>query len=129
MLIDSDDVTMDQEENTISPPDPSMIDKPVIRDYNVPSGNEEDSIVEEVPSEIIDSESDSSDSDTCIWEVIEKGTERGMPKLVNKLGYSYAVTKVRNSTRYWGCSVQNSNIISSPIFRSIQAKNAANVAH
>ena len=63
-------VTMELEEHTISPPDPSMIDEPVISDYNVPSDIEEDSIVEEVPSKISDSESD-SESDTCIWEVIQ----------------------------------------------------------
>ena len=63
-------VTMELEEHTISPPDPSMIEEPVISDYNVPSDIEEDSIVEEVPSKISDSESD-SESDTCIWEVIQ----------------------------------------------------------
>ena len=47
-----------------------MIDDPVISDYNVPSDIEEDSIVEEVPSKISDSESD-SESDMCIWEVIQ----------------------------------------------------------
>ena len=61
---------MELEEHTISPPDPSMIDEPVISDYNVPSDIEEDSIVEEVPSKISDSESD-SESDTCIWKVIQ----------------------------------------------------------
>ena len=37
------------EENTISPPDPSMIEKLVITDYNGHSDFEEDSIVKEVP--------------------------------------------------------------------------------
>ena len=61
---------MGLEEHTISPPDPSMIDEPVISDYNVPSDIEEDSIVEEVPSKISDSELD-SESNTCIWKVIQ----------------------------------------------------------
>ena len=67
----------------------------MISDYNVPSESEEDSIVDEAPSVNSDSE-----SETVEWEVIEKGTERGKPKLVNRTGYSYTISRVRNSTRY-----------------------------
>ena len=92
---------METEDDTISPPDPSLIDDPVISDYNVPSESEEDSIVDEAPSVNSDSE-----SETVEWEVIEKGTERGKSKLVNRTGYSYTISRVRNGTRYWKCSVQ-----------------------
>ena len=51
-----------------------------------------------------------SESDTDVWEVIEKGTERGNPKLVNNSGYSYVVSRVRKGTKYWRCSVRNSNM-------------------
>ena len=93
---------MEIDDNTISPPDPSLIDDPVISDYNVPSDSEEDSIVDEAPS--VNSE---TDSETVEWELIEKGTERGKPKLVNLTGYSYTISRVRKGTRYWKCSVQN----------------------
>lgn len=63
---------------------------------------EEDSIVDEAPSVNSD-----SDSETVEWEVIEKGTERGKPKLVNRTGYSYTISRARKGTRYWKCSVQN----------------------
>ena len=96
---------MEVEEATISPPDPSMIDKPVLREYNVQSDTEEDSILDDAPSENSD-----SDSDTNVWEVIEKGTERGKPKLVHSSGYSYVISRVRNDTRYWACSVRNSKV-------------------
>ena len=109
-------------EQIISPPDPSMMDESVKSDLNVPSHVEEDSIVGEVVSEDSDSESEEdsivkgmpsenndSESDTDVWEVIEKGTERGNPKLVNNSGYSYVVSRVRKGTRYWRCSVRNSN--------------------
>ena len=96
-----EDVSMETEDDTISPPDPSLIDDPVISDYNVPSESEEDSIVDEAPSVNSDSE-----SETVEWEVTEKGTERGKPKLVNRTGYSYTISRVRNGTRYWKCSVQ-----------------------
>ena len=92
-------------EQIISPPDPSMVDESVKSDFNVPSHVEEDSVVEEVPSENSDSE-----SDTDVWEVIEKGTEKGNPKLVNNNGYSYVVSRVRNGTKYWRCSMRNSNM-------------------
>ena len=82
-----------------------MIDKSVNSDFNVPSHVKEDSIVEGMPSENRDSESDSD-----IWEVIEKGSEKGKPKLVNSSGYSYVVRRVRNGTKYWRCSVRNSNM-------------------
>ena len=96
-----EDVSMETEDDTISPPDPSLIDDPVISDYNVPSESEEDSIVDETPSVNSDSE-----SETVEWEVIGKGTERGIPKHVNRTGYSYTISRVRNATRYWKCSVQ-----------------------
>ena len=92
-------------EQRISPPDPSMIEESVNSDYNVPSHVEEDSIVEEVPSENSDSE-----SDTDVWEVIEKGSQMGRPKLVRISGYSYVVSRVRNGTKYWRCLVRNSNM-------------------
>ena len=41
-----EDVSMETKDDTISPPDPSLIDDPVISDYNVPSESEEDSIVD-----------------------------------------------------------------------------------
>ena len=78
-----------------------MIDEPVITNYNVPSDIEQDSIVEEAPTVNSDSESETDD-----WEVIEKGTEKVKPKLVNKTGYSNVVSRVRNDTRYRACSVK-----------------------
>ena len=44
---------MEVEEATISPPDPSIIDEPVIRKYNVPYDIEDNSFVDGVPSEIV----------------------------------------------------------------------------
>ena len=103
----SQDETMEVDEPTISPPDPSMIEELITADYSVPSDIEEDSLVEEVPHVNSDSESDSECDD---WEVIENGTEKGKPKLVNKNGYSYVISRVRNVTRYWVCSVRNKNV-------------------
>ena len=101
----SEDDTMEIEEQTISSSDPIMIDKSVNSDYQVPSHVEEDSLAEGVPSE-----NRNSGSDSDIWEVIEKGSEMGKPKLVNNRGYSYVVNRVRNGTKYWRCSVRNSNM-------------------
>ena len=53
-----EDISMETEDDTISPPDPSLINDPVISDYNVPSESEEDSIVGETPSVNGDSESE-----------------------------------------------------------------------
>ena len=93
------------EEQSISPPDPSMFDESVNNDYNVPSHVEEDSIVDGVPSE-----NSASELDSDVWEVIEKGSQMGRQKLVNNSGYSYVVNRVRNGTKYWRCSVRNSNM-------------------
>ena len=65
---------MEENEQTISPPDPSMIDEPMMYDYTIPSDSEEDSIVEETPCVDSDLETDNE------WEVIEKGNEKGKPK-------------------------------------------------
>ena len=94
------------EDITISPPDPSLIDELSVTDYNVPSDIEEDSIVDEIPSVSDNSESDSETE----WEIIENGTEKGKPQLVNQNGYSYVISRVRNETRYWVCSVRNKNM-------------------
>ena len=102
----SEDDTMATEEQT-SPPDPSLFDESVNSDYQVPSHVEEDSVVDGVPSKNSDLE---SESNSDVWEVIEEGSEKGKPKLVNNSGYSYVVNRVRNGTKYWRCSVRNSNI-------------------
>ena len=77
-----EDFSMETDENIISPPDPSLIDDPVISDYNVPSDSEEDSIVDEAPSVNCD-----SDSETVEWEVIEEGTERGNMYFLFQISY------------------------------------------
>ena len=60
----------EENEQTISLPDPSMINEPVVNDYVIPSEREEDSLVEEPPSVESDTETDKE------WEVIENRRER-----------------------------------------------------
>ena len=41
------------------------------------------------------------------WEVVEGGTSRGQPELINNLGFSYCRSKVIGEKIHWRCTMRN----------------------
>lgn len=68
--------------------------------YEMPSRNEEESIGDITPQDILD---DDMPQDIT-YEVIPKGTERGCPLLVDSMGYKYTIKKPRKNGYLWNCS-------------------------
>lgn len=70
--------------------------------YTEPSIHEESSVVMSGPEEL-------DESHHLTWKKIENATQRGGTHLTNSLGFTYVVSKVRNRTTDWVCSIRNKN--------------------
>ena len=49
-------------------------------------------------------------SDEVSYTILEKGTERGKPLLVESRGYSYSVKRQYKKSTEWRCTVRNSKV-------------------
>ena len=47
------------------------------------------------------------DSGVVAFEVIERATQRGQPRLVNTHGYSYGIVRRTNEAVFWRCTRRN----------------------
>lgn len=72
--------------------------------YEIPSVYEESTIDQSAPSEECD---DVDRTETLTWTKVPNATQRGATHLVNSLGYSFIVSKRRQSTVDWVCVVHN----------------------
>ena len=74
------------------------------RDIEMPEQHEEVSLLDEPPA-LIDPGDDVRDVHIT-YEVVEGGTIRGKPMLVESSGYTYTIKRIRGPTTEWWCTIR-----------------------
>ncbi|XP_063420079.1 uncharacterized protein LOC134705246 [Mytilus trossulus] len=71
--------------------------------FDIPSDVEEDNIADD---SVYDDDEDVP-AGPVTYTVIDNATQRGKPKLVDNIGFSYTLKREKNGARTWWCSVRN----------------------
>ena len=82
---------------SLSPPPPSaaedtMSEDDMEIDHELPNHPEENSLLDDTPADI---SLDNTDCDVVTYQIVRSGTQRGKPKLVDCLGYSYNIKRTQ----------------------------------
>ncbi|CAG2203381.1 unnamed protein product [Mytilus edulis] len=74
--------------------------------FDIPSDVEEENIADD---SVYDDDEDVP-AGPVTYTVIDNATQRGKPKLVDNIGFSYTLKSEKNGARTWQCSVRNKTI-------------------